>query len=440
MALLTTLTALAGNARKDIELTAEERTFVEQNSDFAFRLFRQARTNASIVLSPLSITYALGMLNNGATGETQEQINKVLGSNGVGGAEVLNTFCRKMIDASAKLDEKSKVLISNNIYVNSARGYQLLPDFVSSASNFYDASPETRDFFDGETRDVINKWASDHTEGMIKEPLREDEFDPMVISYLLNALYFKSEWSMPFDKDITREEPFDGSTTTVPMMIQSEEFMYAENELCQSIQLPYGNGAFQMTVFLPRQGKTLDDLLATMSGKNWQSMPYERYQVYLKLPSFETTIDQRLEQIMATLGMPRAFDASSAQFDKFAFNENIPDAVIYIGFMKQVAKIRVNESGTEAAAVTIIGMKDNAVAEQKTADFIADRPFFYVISERSTGAIFFMGQFTGSTTTGISVPQDLEATGKTAIYNLAGQRLSTPPAHGLYIRNGRLLR
>ena len=402
-------------APNTIALTGEEEQFVKDNSNFAFRLFRQYRADndrvgQSLVVSPLSITYALGMLNNGATGETQQQICDVLGGTSqhhdedadatLGSAAsctgVINSFCRKMIDASGTLDENTKVLIANNIYLNEARGFHLLPDFVQTAAQYYDATPESRDFYDGQTRQVINQWASDHTEGMIPEPLKEDEFQANSISYLLNALYFKSEWTLPFDQTLTQKgQPFDGGKATADMMTQHEHFQYAENDLCQSIRLPYGNGAFQMSVFLPRPGKTIADVLDTMSGDDWDSMDYDYYMVNLKLPCFTTDTDQRLEAIMSALGMPRAFDPHNAQFDQFAANEQLPDVPIYISMMKQVAKICVNENGTEASAVTIIGMRDGASPETKYAEFIADRPFLYVISERSTGAILFMGQYMG---------------------------------------------
>ncbi len=420
--LLTVLTvsfpALAEDSQpQGIELTDTERQLVRNNSDFAFKLFRKYREaqsmttsgqaqepapkSGSFVVSPLSITYALGMMNNGATGETQQQINKVLGGE-AGSPEVINDFCRKLIDAANTLDKKTKVKIADNIYVNQASGYHLLPDFVQRAADFYDATPETRDFYDGKTRDVINQWASDHTEELIKEPLKEDEFDPTVISYLLNALYFKSEWTTPFDMMPTQKMYFDEEKATADMMFQQSPYQYARNEACQSIELPYGNGAFLMTVFLPNRGKSIDDVIDIMGyaegndeQDNWNPMTYELYQVSLEFPRFETDTDQRLEQIMASLGMPRAFDPSLAQFDKFAVNEQRPDEPIYIDFMKQVAKIKVNESGTEAAAVTIIGAKAGSSTDWKYAEFIADRPFLYVISERSTGTILFIGQYTG---------------------------------------------
>ena len=186
--LIATLVALAQeNEPKSISLTQEERQLVESNNDFAFRLFRQARTDESLLLSPLSITYALGMLNNGAQGQTQAEINKVLGF-GEAGADAINRFCRKLLTESSTLDKETKVAIANNIYVNEARGFRLKTPFVEKAAQYYDGTPETRNFYDGKTRDVINQWGSDHTEGMIKEVLKEDEFDPDVVSYLLNAL------------------------------------------------------------------------------------------------------------------------------------------------------------------------------------------------------------------------------------------------------------
>ena len=138
--------------------------------------------NKSTILSPISITYALGMLNNGAAGETQAQINKVLGF-GETGADGINTFCQKMLTEAPNLDKLTKVMIANTIYMN--KDYQLNPDFVTKAKNYYNAEPETRDFHDGKTMDVINQWGSDHTEKMIEKVLDKDEFDPSAVSYLL---------------------------------------------------------------------------------------------------------------------------------------------------------------------------------------------------------------------------------------------------------------
>ena len=381
-----------GNERKFISLTRGEEELVMSNNDFAFNLFRQADIgNKSAILSPISITYALGMLNNGAAGETQAQINKVLGF-GETGADGINAFCRKMLTEAPNLDKLTKVMIANTIYMN--KGYELKSDFITKAKTFYDAEPETRDFADGQTRDVINKWGNDHTEGMIPEVLKEGEFDPSAVSYLLNAIYFKGAWAEKFDKDNTKDETFKGYSADkqVPMMHQEHEFNYAETDDCQALCLPYGNLAYRMTILLPKEGKTINDVLKNLTAESWERYQFmDRAYVDLKLPRFESTTDVGLNDIMSALGMPRAFDPYLAEFPNFC---NVPT---FIGMMKQVAKIKLNEEGTEAAAVTVIGEYVSAIEppEPQHVQFFANRPFLYVISEQSTGAIFFIGQYMG---------------------------------------------
>ena len=379
------------NERRDISLTRAEQELVGENNGFAFNLFRQLAVEPkSVIVSPISITYALGMLNNGAAGETQAEINRVLGF-GTTGVDGINAFCQKMLSEAPALDKLTKVMIANTVYMN--KGYQLKSDFISKAKTYYDAEPETRDFADGQTRDVINKWGSDHTEKMIEEVLKEDEFDPTAVSYLLNAIYFKGAWAEKFDKDNTQDEPFKGYTSekTVPMMHQEHEFNYTENDDCQALCLPYGNKAYRMTILLPKEGKTVNDILKTLTADAWQNYQWLGNAIVdVKLPRFESMSDIPLEDVMTALGMPRAFDPNLAEFPNFC---NEP---IFISMMKQVARIKLNEEGTEAAAITVIGMKATAVApEPQHVTFFANRPFLYVISEQSTGAIFFIGQYMG---------------------------------------------
>jgi serine protease inhibitor len=419
------------NPRHDIRLTDEERQLVKSNNDFAIRLFRQARDERSSIMSPLSITYALGMMNNGAAGQTQQEINDVLGF-GETGADAINQFCRKMLTESGQLDKETRVDIANTIYVNNHWGYELKEPFIQKANEYYDAQPETRDFYDGITRDVINQWGSDHTEGMIKEILSKDGFNQDAVSYLLNALYFKGTWVTKFDPNNTKEESFNGGAIVpmmhIPCVMGGAEFDYTSNDLYQAIKLPYGNEAYLMTVILPQEDKTIEDVLDQMDGQNWQFHGRGTI-VDLKLPRFETEASIDLKPVMSALGMPTAFNPDFADFSDFC---NVPT---YIGLMKQVAKINVNEEGTEAAAVTIIeitsGMPD-------IADFHATRPFIYIISERSTGIIFFIGQYMGEIT--MDIPQievSTSTTANPAIYDLQGRRLDGAPAKGVYIQNGR---
>ena len=383
------------NELRYISLTRTEQELVNNNNDFAFNLFReiinkQVREQSEII-SPISITYALGMLNNGAAGDTQKQIYKVLGF-GEAGTDGINDFCKKMLTEAPNLDKLTKVMIANTIYMN--QGYQLNTDFVNKAKIYYDAEPETRNFADGKTREVINKWGSDHTQGMIPEVLKENEFDPTSISYLLNAIYFKGAWAERFDKGNTKDEAFKGYSTKkqVPMMSQEHEFNYQENELCQALCLPYGNNAYRMTILLPKEGKTISDVLKTLTADTWQNYLWMGSAIVdVKLPRFESESDIKLEDIMSTLGMPNAFNPNLAEFPNFC---NKPT---FISMMKQVAKIKLNEEGTEAAAITVIGMKNSSAgpSEPLHVSFHAIRPFLYVISEQSTGAIFFIGKYVG---------------------------------------------
>ena len=427
-------TASDFDAPKEIELAEGEQELINSNNDFAFNLFRKARGEKSKILSPLSITFALGMLNNGADGQTLKEINQTLGF-GDAGADAINAFCQKMLKESNTLDEKTKALIANTIFVNEGLGCRLQEGFIDKANTYYDAQPQNRDFDDGETMDVINQWANDHTMGMIPEVLDEDSFHPDAVSYLLNALYFKGMWSNPFRKDMTRNESFGGGEEVPMMHKMGQEFQYTENDLYQAVVLPYGNGAYQMTVFLPHEDKTVGEVLETLNGSNWQ-LEGSWKEVDLKLPRFETDTYQPLVKEMSELGMPTAFSLS-AEFPWFC---NTP---VYISNMFQVAKIKLDEEGTEAAAVTVIEATETAMPEEPKR-FHANRPFLYIISEQSTGAIFFIGQFTGGVTadvrTGIiGTKAEPRTDANNLIYNLSGQRLTKEPTRGLYIKNGKVM-
>ena len=407
---------------EDLLLTRSELDMVQQSNDFAFNLFREVTAEYGFVsprgcippedydlrvaignniLSPISIIYALGMLNNGATGETQQQINKVLDFADTG-AEGINAFCRKMLSRAVCLDPDTKLNIANNIYFNSSKGLTLNPVFLQLAKENYEAEPDIRDFHDGLTMDVINQWCSDHTEKMIEKVLDEDSFNPSIVSYLLNAIYFKGNWVTKFEEENTVEEPFGEAADfgqygdlrpIVPMMHQTGSYPYWENDLCQAVMLPYGNESFVINILLPREGKRICNVLETLTASSWTEQYVWRGEsaiVDLKLPRFEADTDINLKGIMSRLGMPKAFTVA-AEFPNFC------DTETYIDLMKQVAKIKVNESGAEAAAVTIIGMDKSADPEPESryVTFHATRPFLYVIRDQTSGAILFIGQYTG---------------------------------------------
>ena len=320
------------NTNETITLGANEYVLVDESNDFAFNLFREISkkedTDKSMVISSLSITYALGMLNNGATGETQAQINKVLGFSGQG-ADGINEFCHKMIVNSPKLDNSTKVMLSNAIFLNNK--YQLKDDFRNKAITYYEATIESCNFEDMQTLNTINLWAKSHTEGLVNKALDEKDYNKKAVSYLLNATYFKGSWTTKFDKSATKDMEFktytEQANPLVPMMYINSDFGYTEDSDCKVLSLPYGNGAYEMTILLPREGKTVFELMQTLSTEKWKqystSLHNNVVKVDVMLPRFECEAKINLNEVMSALGMPLAFTPQKAEFPNFCNNDNI---------------------------------------------------------------------------------------------------------------------
>ena len=387
------------NLPSSMKLTPAELELVESGNGFTFDLFEklcETNGNSSVVSSPLSVTYALGMLNNGAKGNTLKQINDVLGF-GNSGADSINAFCYKLINTAPSLDSLTKVLIANTIFVNEGEGETLKELFVRKANLYYKSDVKSRNFHDASTLDEINQWASDNTEQMIQKVLKKVEYNPCAVSYLLNAIYFKGTWTYKFDKNKTTNETFypaggQGSTISVPMMQLTANVDYARNDEYQALCLPYGNGSYRMTILLPvvSQGQNGYEVPAVPSLATWNQLnsSMTKADFKIKLPRFEIDTDVNLIPIMQSLGMTDAFNPGLADFGDFCEH---PEGV-FIELMKHVAKIKVDEDGSEAAAVTAIGMGRGS----HTPTFTANRPFIYVISDTVTGSIFFIGRYPGN--------------------------------------------
>ncbi len=390
---------------KPVRLTAEQTVFANDNNGFTLNFFQSLNgkmKNRSIVCSPLSITYVLSMVNDGATGITEQELEQTLGFH-KGGIQAVNDYCKNLIDNLPHVDEKVQLNIANAIFVNDK--YQLKKQFQQDMANYYDAKAEALDFSSPSTLDRINGWCDEKTRGMI--PTILERVDPRTVSYLLNAIYFKAEWASMFEKNETREEIFttpDGETR-VPLMHQNVYMNYLRNDQYAAVSIPYGNGQWMMTVMLPEDGKTTDDVISSLAASGWSTdflknplREARRYAVDLKLPRFETAFDTDdaggLIELLKGMGIRRAFDGNSAEIPSMCENGNL-----YISMMKQKAKIKVNEEGSEAAAVTIAGVNfTSAVAdtqEPPKATFHANRPFVYVIHEQSSGVILFVGKFMG---------------------------------------------
>ena len=401
-----------------IELTPEQQVFAGDNNQFTLNFLKTVNevdlSGKSFIYSPLSITYVLGMVNDAATGQTEKELEETLGFH-EGGIQAVNEYCKKLIEGLPKVDDKVTLNIANAIFVNNY--YTLKEPFQKDMQTYYDAKAEALNFSSPQTLDQINSWCNEKTKGMI--PTILDEVDPAIVSYLLNAIYFKADWSSKFDQKNTKEEGFttEKGETKLPMMHQKVLIQYVNNGMFSAVKIPYGNNMWNMMVMLPEEGFTTDhiinhlaglglngvegafceieDGIATMSVKSFS--PHE---VDLKLPRFETNSDTNdlinvdgLMGLLQKMGIQRAFIDGSAEIPNMCEGYNL-----YIEMMRQKAKIKVNEEGSEAAAVTVAAVNYKSASipiEYPKATFHANRPFVYVIREASSGVILFVGKFTG---------------------------------------------
>lgn len=376
-------------------LSDAQHEMVNNNNSFAFSLYNKTMGMNSRVVSPLSVTYLMSMLANGADGETQQQILATLGWAGEGiqqpSLQDINDYSRMLIEKTARLDKAVTVEIANYVAVN--KEFKLNSKFQKSVERDYKAGVESLNFTSPSTLKRINDWCNDRTHGMI--PSIINELDPDAVSYLMNAIYFNGTWKDKFSKEETKQEMFRGYTRDiqyVDMMHRHGEYFYADGDGYSAVSIPYGNGAFRMTVILPTEGSFLRDVMASMDGGKFQALQrsMEKCNVDLKIPRFTTEVDLPLNDIISALGAPLIF-SSQADFSQFARGD------FYVSKMFQKAKIEVSEEGTKAAAVTAAIMMMSAMRPEKKRNvvFHADSPFAYIISENSTGSIYFMGQYTG---------------------------------------------
>ncbi|MBR5716034.1 MAG: serpin family protein [Bacteroidales bacterium] len=396
--------------QKPLQLTEEQRVFANDNNGFTLNFLKKVNetdhSGRSFIYSPLSITYVLGMVNDAATGNTEKELEETLGFH-EGGIQAVNDYCKNLIDNLPKADEDVELDIANAIFLN--KDYTLKPQFEEDMAYYYDAKAEALDFSSSKTLSHINDWCKKQTKGMIPSIL--DEVNPEMVSYLLNAIYFKADWTNKFDPKNTKNEKFETGkgSTEMPMMRQDVYISYVKNETYSAVKIPYGNSLWNMVVMLPEEGKTTDDIVNRLAENGFSDVEdyrssgdgvFKTYEVDLKLPRFETSSDTKdleggLISLLQQMGIRQAFDK------EFAEIPNMCNKLVYIEMMRQKAKIKVNEEGSEAAAVTVAGMAELTSAgpsEEEVipkATFHANRPFVYVIREMSSGVILFVGKYTG---------------------------------------------
>ena len=364
---------------------------VKRNNNFALNLFSEMKGVGSNVVSPMSVTYLMAMLANGAEASTREEIMDAIGAKDFD-IDEMNAFYAYLIRRAKTADKQTTLNIANYIALN--KEFKLKKKFASTIADSYQGAVESLDFTNPESTKRINGWCSEHTNNMI--PTIIDQVEPSAVAYILNAIYFNGTWTDKFDKNNTKKEQFNGYTRDimyVDMMHRNAKYYYTSNDVYSAVTLPYGSGAYSMTVILPNEGKFITDLTKTLNADTIASLRrnMEECLVDLKLPRFTTEMKLPLKGIVAKLGAPSMFDATRADFSSFA-NGNV-----YVSEMLQKAKIEVSEEGTKAAAVTMGMVKLTSMhpQEPRRVDFHCDRPFVYMIQDNYTGAILFMGQFTG---------------------------------------------
>lgn len=371
-------------------LSDAQRDIIENNNAFALNLFGQMKGFDSKVVSPMSVSYLMGMLANGADGQTRQEIMKAIGCEKVS-LKDLNEFYQMMIARANHFDKATTINIADYIALN--RQYQLKDGFASTMKNYYQAGIESLDFSKASTLKRINRWCSDHTDGMIPKIIEQVDAD--AVSYIMNAIYFNGTWTDKFDTRQTKLENFQGYTRDIKktqMMHRNGKYQYMDNADFAAVNLPYGNGSYSMTVILPNRGKSIDEVMAGLDAKKVSELgrSMDECVVDLKLPRFTISQETSLNDIISKLGAPTMF-TSGADFSNFASGN------LSISKMLQKAKIEVSEEGTKASAVTMAMVAMTALRpEPRKVEFHANRPFIYMITEHSTGAILFMGQYTGS--------------------------------------------
>ena len=379
-----------------ITSTEPQDELLDNNNDFACNLFRAINRNrklsdGSIVVSPISVSYVLGMLNEGASGKTRQQITNVLGLSA--STQQINEYFKTMIHKVSRVDSNVTLQLANCIDVNSAMGISLLPQYKADMQQYYDAQIDALDFTKRSSLDIINNWCNKHTGGMI--PTAVDRLEPDAVLYLLNAICFKANWTEKFDPDDTRIMNFTTENGTVfknNMMHRQTCTLYGKNKICQMLYLPYGNKDFGMYVLLPVKGKTTADIIQGLSARELEQQlnGMKDENVDILMPRFYTSSETTLNHVLSAMGMPLAF-TSRAELPNIAQGEKD----LYVSLIDQKTVIEVNEKGTEGTARTLLSaLKDDEVPP-KIENFHATHPFVYLIIEKRSGTIFFMGTYCG---------------------------------------------
>lgn len=377
---------------QDLPLKSAE--LIDADNQFGLELFRKvtdkAEANANTMISPLSISLALTMTYNGAAGETKSEMEKTMKLHGLT-TEEINAAHRALVNALRSADPSVQLEIANAIYYDQM--LRVREEFVTVNKQYYDAEVTALNFADQASLLTINGWVSEKTRGKI--PTILEHLDSDLVMMLLNAVYFNGIWKTPFDEEGTHLRPFrygNGTTGEVETMSMEGALEYTTNDLFSAVHFPYGKEGFRMTVILPHENRSTGEVIKAMDRDAWRTwMQGFRMEenVEVSLPRFKFDWKMTLNDLLSSMGMTKAFVPHAADFSGMTGNRDL-----YIGFVIHKTYVDVNEKGTEAAAVTAVGMFTTSMPVEPPAKirFTVDRPFLFTITEKSTGAILFIGE------------------------------------------------
>ncbi len=381
------------NARpENVEFSQDDyQKIISGNNEIGFKLLAEVEPdeNDNTFISPVSLLMALSMVYNGADGVTKEEIAQALQLEGID-VEELNKANASLTSMLQKDSEKIQVRIANSIWLSDRFHFQ--DDFAQRNQDYFKAEIEEVDVADRNSPKRINDWVKASTNDLIEEILDEDELlDPDLVTFLVNAIYFKGEWMYAFDEENTEERAFhlaDGTEKAVPLMTLTKELAYMENDKMQAVKLPYGKGEMSMTIILPREADNLGQFKKTITQENWNTWnkTFQKKSGTILLPKFQLAYEVLLKDALQKFGMVSAF-SKDANFGKL-IQEKVP---IWISRVQQNTYIDVNEEGTEAAAVTSVEMVTESAPADPPFYMEVNRPFFIAITDEETDAILFMG-------------------------------------------------
>ncbi|CAG7617419.1 hypothetical protein PAESOLCIP111_02023 [Paenibacillus solanacearum] len=378
---------LAERSYKASELDSR---IVQASNAFGLRLHQAtvaAKPDANVFVSPASVSMALTMAYNGAADSTREAMAKALELQGLP-IDDINRAGKVWRDLLEHQGAGVQLTIANSIWTR--KGKPLLEGFLQKNREYYGAEVIPIDFASSRAAGTINSWVKKHTNGKI-ERIVDDRPDGQTMLMLVNAIWFKGQWTRPFNESATAPGSFftsPGASRQVPMMVQSGSFEYMQEAGFQAVRLPYGDERnMAMLLFLPEEGTGLDGLQSKLwtDAELW-NRPFPTQQGVLELPRFKLEYGGRLNETLQALGMGEAFDPQKADFSGMA---PVPPRLA-INEVIHKTYVDVNERGTEAAAVTSVGMAGSA-PPKNVFKMTVNRPFVMAIQDRETGSLLFLG-------------------------------------------------